>query len=101
MATDRDGIKRQRFDAPPRLLLTGKYTMAISTTMEAEELQDLCKGKIHWRKCQDCDVDGFQYWDGFAGEGVCNNPSNIAPDRVEKGRCETCGGIAYQFYRVD
>ena len=75
--------------------------MRIRTSMGAEELQDLCKGKIQWRKCQDCDVDGFQYWDGITGEGVCNNPSHIAPERVESGRCETCGGIAYQFYRVD
>lgn len=35
--------------------------MKVSTSMEAEELHDLCKGKIQWRKCQDCDVDGFQW----------------------------------------
>ena len=75
--------------------------MKVSTSMEAEELRDLCKGKIQWRKCQDCDVDGFQYWDGIIGEGVCNNSFHIEPERMEKGRCETCGGVGYQFYRVD
>ena len=48
--------------------------MKVSTSMEAEELRDLCKGKIQWRKCQDCDVDGFQYWDGITGEGVLQQP---------------------------
>ena len=67
------------------------------TNADAEELQAICKGKISWTKCPDCDTNGWQYWDGEIGEGVCNNPSYINPERVDRDGCETCGGIAYLF----
>lgn len=65
------------------------------------DLQDLCKGKIQWRKCPDCDVNGIQYWDGDTGMGVSSNPSGIDAEKIDSGSCETCGGVAYLFFRVD
>lgn len=37
--------------------------------IDAEDLQDICKGKIIWSKCPDCDVNGIQYWDGETSLG--------------------------------
>ena len=83
------------------LLSAHEGTKVPVTYFDQQDLKDLCKGKIQWRKCQDCDANGIQYWDGFTGEGVCNNPSHIHPDRIDYGGCDTCGGIGYIFYRVD
>lgn len=68
--------------------------------LDFEDLQDLCKGKLQWRKCLDCDVNGIQYWDGNTGEGVSPTPSGIDPECLDKGSCETCYGLGYYFYRV-
>jgi len=68
--------------------------------IDLEDLQLLCKGKIQWRKCPDCDVNGLQYWDGKTGEGVNTSPSGIDPEWLERGGCETCLGLSYQLFYV-
>lgn len=66
--------------------------------IDLDELKMICKGKIGWRKCPDCDVNGLQYWDGETGLGVNNTPSGINPEWLESGACETCEGLGYQLY---
>jgi hypothetical protein len=67
--------------------------------IDFDELKDLCRNKIQWRKCQSCDTDGQQYWDGRYGEGVQPNPSGIPPEHLERGNCEDCFGIGFVLYR--
>lgn len=66
--------------------------------IDLDDLKQLCKGKIAWRKCQDCDVNGIQYWDNTTGEGLSHTPSGINPENLDKGNCMTCFGLGYHLY---
>jgi hypothetical protein len=68
--------------------------------LDIEELKELCKGKIQWRKCQDCDTEGRQYWDGRYDEGSQPGPSGIPKEHLESDNCNTCDGLGYILFRV-
>ena len=67
------------------------------TCVEGEDLTKLCKGIIRPVKCPECYNNGTVYWDSETGEGMCNNPSYINPDRLDWGNCDICDGVGYLF----
>jgi hypothetical protein len=69
--------------------------------LDFDDLKELCKGRLHWRKCCDCDSNGQQYWDDSTGEGLSNTPSGINPENLSRDNCETCFGLGYHFYRTN
>lgn len=68
--------------------------------IDIEELKDLIKGKIQWRKCPECDNNGLQYFDGATGMGVSSSPSGIDPEELAWENCDNCYGLAYILYYV-
>ena len=68
--------------------------------IDLDELKELCKGRIQWRKCQDCDTEGRQYWDGRYDAGLQPGPSGIPPEHLESDNCDTCEGLGYILFRV-
>lgn len=68
--------------------------------IDIEELKDLIKGKIQWRKCPECDNNGLQYFDGATGMGVSASPSGIDPEELAWENCDNCHGLAYILYYV-
>lgn len=68
------------------------------TYVNKQDLVDICKGKLDWKKCKDCDCNGLQYYDGSTGLGVSHSPSGINEEFLAYEECDTCGGIGYMFY---
>lgn len=68
--------------------------------IDIDELKLFCKGKIQSRKCNDCDSNGLQYWDGETGMGVSHTPSGINPEWLSWDSCETCHGLGYHLFYV-
>jgi len=64
-----------------------------------DDLFELVRGKITWKKCPVCDANGRQYWDGKTGEGVCSSPSGIDPEFLESDGCENCNGLGFNLFR--
>lgn len=69
--------------------------------IDFQELYDLVRNKISWKKCQSCDSYGFQYYDGKTGEGLSKSPSGIDPEWLEKTTCEDCDGLGFIVYYDD
>lgn len=67
--------------------------------LDMDDLKELVQGRLHWKKCPMCDLNGIQYWDGETGEGLNNSPSGISPEWLASGNCEDCHGLGFYFYR--
>lgn len=59
-----------------------------------DELRGIILGKIQYRKCPNCDVNGREYWDEN-GEGAGPYPRPEWGDNYESGSCENCDGLGY------
>ena len=76
--------------------------MALVTThgLELEDVRKLALGKIQWKKCPCCDLNGQQYWDNSTGEGLSPSPSYIEPEKLDHQNCENCLGVGFIFFEV-
>ena len=72
----------------------------MNQVLDFDDLYRLVRGKIIWKKCVECDVNGTQYWDGATGLGVNNSPSGIDPEWLDSGCCDSCNGLGFKFYEV-
>ncbi len=62
--------------------------------LSRDELREIILGKIHYRKCPNCDNNGREYWDEN-GEGVSPFPREEWGDNYNEGACENCDGLGY------
>ena len=68
--------------------------------LELEDLRKLALGKLQWKKCPCCDLNGQQYWDNSTGEGLSPGPSHIDPVNLDQQNCENCFGVGYILFEV-
>lgn len=59
---------------------------------------DLVRNKVSWKKCESCDANGRQYYDGSTGEGLSKSPSGIDKEWLECTSCEDCGGLGFILF---
>jgi len=75
----------------------------VNTTrgLHENDLKLLVRQKIAVIKCNCCDINGQQYWDGATGEGCNNSPMGIDPEWLTSGDCEDCNGIGFVLFYTE
>lgn len=60
--------------------------------VDTDWLRDVILGKIRFKKCMSCDMNGREWW---TEEGVLIHPSQAKPEEHCSGMCEVCSGLGY------
>ena len=65
----------------------------MSIYVEVEWLRDVILGKIAFKKCPQCDMNGTEYW---TRDGISIHPTQVKDIlEVERGSCQNCDGLGF------
>lgn len=69
--------------------------------LDFEDLCNLVRNEVSWKKCQSCDNNGRVWYDDSICESVQSSPSGIPKENLASDSCKDCDGLGYFFYYKD